>query len=144
LPTLAFAQLGQLIVFVHGRVAPSAQDWDLWLDQARQRAYRALLIGSLGGAPDARQRAQVANTTRVDGSARPRTALLTDSTVQRHVVTAFGWLLGDRQPMRAFGPDDVEAALTWLHVAVPSALVRTTRERLSAALDGAAGKQAAR
>src|SRR5688572_13707828 len=87
LPTLAFAQVGPLIVLLHGPVAPSAQDWELWLEHASRRAYGALLIGSAGGSPDARQRAQVANTRRADGSQRPRTAVLTDSALQRHLVT---------------------------------------------------------
>lgn len=134
LPTLAFAQLDQLIVFCHGPIPPAQADWDLWLTHARQRRYTALLIGTLGGDPDARQRAQVANTTRSDGIPRPRTALLTQSTAQRHLVTAFGWLLGDRQPMKAFTVDDVEGALVWLQVQNSPPLVRSTLARLKAAL----------
>jgi hypothetical protein len=145
LATLAFGQVEQLIVLCHARVAPSDADWDLWLTHARERRYTALLIWSLGGVPNARQRAQVASTTRSDSLARPRTVLLSDSLAQRHIVTAFGWLLGERQPMRAFAPDDVEAALAWLQVAPPVQHVRATLTRLSLALDaGAESKRASR
>jgi len=145
LPTLAFAQVEQLIVLCHARVTPAEDDWATWLEHASERPYSALLIASLGGAPNPRQRAQVASATRRDGAPRPRTALLSDSLAQRHLVTAFGWLLGERQPMKAFAPEDVEPALAWLRVAQPADRVRKLLTRLSMALDASTdGKRTTR
>jgi hypothetical protein len=99
------------MVFVHSEESPSNREWSTLMDAFRNatnlRRIRVLVF-TYGGAPNARQRAELND---VLGGVRPPVAVVTPSTLARAVCTAIGWF----QPrLRAFAPEELEAALDYL------------------------------
>ena len=70
--------------------------------------------------------------------------IIDDSAVVRNVITAFGWLLGGDQRIKAFPGNDVEEAVQWLGVSVDLGRVRATLERLRLSLWTAPAKKSSR
>lgn len=109
--TAGWRSLGNFLVFVHGKEAPSDVEWDelLALFRAVPDITRArVLVFTLGGAPDARQRAKLHQLL---GETKPPIAVLTPSALARAAGTAISWF---NPRLRVFDPDDVERALDHL------------------------------
>src|SRR5687768_13470248 len=88
--SMAFELVGDLLVMCIGKGDPPNRDWEQWVERCRRIDYRGTLIASAGGAPNSRQRARIAEVL-ADVARPPPLALLTDSAVLRHVMTAFSW-----------------------------------------------------
>ena len=98
---------------VGGSTAWSEQDWSAYAHALNEqlRPFRVsgavfiTLVFADEYGPNARQRSQIAELMR---GVTSKTAVLTNSTLPRYLVTAFGWL---GFPMRAYSPSAfVEAA----------------------------------
>jgi hypothetical protein len=134
LETLAFTAVGELLVLCHSKAHPSDAEWTTWVERERRREHKAILISTDGGAPNSRQRARVAESTPYASGRRPPVALLTDSAVARHVMTAFAWILGNSHSMRVFPRGDVADAVAWLGATSSLDHLRAAIERLHATL----------
>jgi hypothetical protein len=109
--TAACRQLGDYMVFVHSEQPPSNAEWSSLMDAFRNatnlRRIRVLVF-TYGGAPNARQRAELNDVLR---DVRPPVAVVTPSTLARAVCTAIGWF----QPrLRAFAPEELPNAFDYL------------------------------
>jgi hypothetical protein len=115
LPTLAFARAGDTLLLCYLRPqGPSDSDWEVWLDRLRIPDFDKLLVSSpVDAGPNSKQRRLVAEYWKASGRSMPRVARLTASPVARGAFTALSWLLSNL-PMRAFAPNDLVGALTWL------------------------------
>lgn len=110
-----------LIVALHTQQDPAADEWQVYLDlEARtfQRSgsstanMRNLVITD-GGAPNAKQRGQLAE---IYAGQSIKTAVITTvltNPVKRGIATAFGWI---NPAFKALPPDDWRAALKHLDV----------------------------
>jgi hypothetical protein len=88
-------------------------DWAASLDRLRIPDFDKLLVSSpVDAGPNSKQRRLVADYWKASGRSMPRVARLT-APVARGAFTALSWLLSNL-PMRAFAPDDIVGALTWL------------------------------
>jgi hypothetical protein len=134
LGTLAFAKVGDLIVLCHSSRDPSDAEWEQWLTREGRREHRALLISTDGGKPNSRQRARVKEATSYPDGQRPPVALLTDSAVARHVMTAFVWLFGESSRVKVFPRAGIVEAAAWLGADGSLAPLRAALQRLHAAL----------
>ena len=99
------------MVFVHSEQAPSNAEWSALMDAFRNatnlRRIRVLVF-TYGGAPNARQRAELNEVLR---DVRPPVAIVTPSTLARAVCTALSWF----QPrLRGFSPEEIESAFDYL------------------------------
>lgn len=116
----------ELFVLDHGIANPSDAEWNGFIEDVRPLIARTrpkLLIRSQGGAPDASQRARVAEAYGVED---PDLALLSDSPFAHALVTAFRWL-GLAKRTRVFRYDETDAALDFLAL---TGQVRAEADRL--------------
>lgn len=134
LETIAFAAVDDLLVLCHSHAHPSDSEWDTWLETERQRKHRALLVVTQGGAPNARQRARVAEVLGEMAGPNPPVALVTDSGLNRLLMSAFTWLLGHHHRMKAFAPNAVSEAVEWTGAKAPPERVNAVIERLQTSL----------
>jgi hypothetical protein len=113
--TVTCQLVGETIVLVHSDKAPSPAGWNEYLDLVEQsrEQMRCTLVHSIGGAPDAKQRADLKVVYQRSFSKEPPVAVLTTNAFARGVVTTLGWFYGN---IRAFSPFELEAALRWLAV----------------------------
>jgi len=133
LKTMAFTRVGDLLVLCHSSASPSDQEWNSWLERTRGNQHRGMLALTEGGSPNSAQRARVAEIV-LTQEQPPPFVLLTDSTVMRSVMTAFLWLIGSKQPMKALAPSALDEALTWMGVTVSPDRVHAAIARLQLAL----------
>ena len=136
LRSMAFELVDDLLVMCLGNTEPSNRDWEQWAERCRRMEHRAILITTAGASPNSRQRARIAEVME-DVERPPPVALLTDSAVVRHVMTAFSWLLGRKQAIKAFPPTAVLEALQWLGVQLPPARAQEALTRLRSGLASA-------
>jgi hypothetical protein len=136
LRSLAFELVGDLLVMCLGSGDPSNRDWEQWAERCRKLEHRGILITTAGGAPNSRQRARIAEVM-ADVERPPPVALLTDSAVIRHVMTAFSWLLGRKQAIKALPPSATLEAIQWLNVSAPLTRVQEALVRLQSAVANA-------
>jgi hypothetical protein len=134
LDTIAFMFLNDLLILYYSEKNPTDPEWDAWIACVKQRAHSAMLIWSDGGAPNPSQRARLVDGTDAGPAPRPPLALLTDSALVRGMMTAFAWLRGRHQPMKAFPQRELDQALAWLGVSFPSGRVQAELMRLSVTL----------
>ena len=102
---------GNFIVFVHGSLAPSADEWQKLIGLFRTHPNLSLLrtlVFTEGGAPNAAQRADLAA---VIGSVKMPVSVITDSIIARGAGTALSWL---NPALRLFAPKDFDDALDHL------------------------------
>jgi hypothetical protein len=109
--TAVCRSFGDYMVFVHSEQSPSNTEWSSLMDAFRSatnlRRIRVLVF-TYGGAPNARQRAELND---VLGDVRPLVAVVTPSTLARAVCTAIGWF----QPrLRSYAPEELESAFNYL------------------------------
>lgn len=131
LKTMAFTLVGDLLLAYHGSAAPTDAEWNQWIEHNARAVHRGTLALTEGGSPNSAQRGRIADVVR--GQTQPF-ALMTDSAVIRSVLTAFSWLLGSGQAMKAFASADLEGALKWLKVEVQPERVHLAVARLRQAL----------
>jgi hypothetical protein len=141
LESIAFTGVEGLLVLCHSSASPSDEEWDAWIARESRGDHRGILISTEGGAPNSRQRSRVADKTGNRGSVRPPVALLTDSAIIRSVMTAFAWILGKDQPMKAFPRTALDEAVAWLGADVRPAPVRAAVSRLQVALSRAPSRR---
>lgn len=102
-----------LFVALHGREAPTDEEWDVYARQLREifdsgegdRMFACNV--TLGGAPNAAQRRRI--NMLIPTTIKPRGIVLTDSSIARGAITAIMWLTGAQ--LVAFPPDDYQKAL---------------------------------
>jgi hypothetical protein len=96
--------VGRVAVAFHDEQNPTDAEWNAWISlytalHAAHGDETRALVRTLGGAPNAAQRASLGNAL---GRKGQPSAVLTSSTLTRGVVTAISWL---GIPVRAFKPD---------------------------------------
>lgn len=124
-----------LFLLVHSRCAPSEQDWSRVIERSWQPFARALRARGVrprclvwtpsGDGPDAKQRRII---DAVNREVQPSVAVVSASRFARGIVTAISWL--GHTEIRAFEPDELEAALAFLgvgsqHLSTVHAALRT-------------------
>jgi hypothetical protein len=105
--SMAMCDFDRLLVAVHGATTPADAEWANWLALCRARAgkeLRALVESHGSGGPNAKQRRGLGDALRGQDNLA---AILTNSVVERGVITAIAWL-GVR--VRAFTLDQHEQA----------------------------------
>ena len=106
-----YAILGDLLIVVHAPINPDPGEWRALMEASRANAHRygrcLVLAGSV--TLTAGQRAELADLVNAKGF---RVAVLIDSAVTRGMVTALGWVTGNKY--RAFGPRAIDDALGWI------------------------------
>lgn len=137
LKTLAYVRLDDLLVMHLSRSTPSEEDWSEWIARSLKVDYRGILIATAGGAPNSAQRARLADAVNKLPERLPPTVLLTDSALMRSVMTAFSWLFGREQRMKALPPAALAEALRWMEIEVPLERVQSALQRISGGLAGA-------
>jgi hypothetical protein len=136
-PSVGAATVEGILICVHGEEEPNDVDWAVFLNElrARGRVAEGVLVHSLGGGPNARQREAARVVWREalgSEGAVPDHAVLTASALVRGIVTVAAWFF-PRTP-RSFAPHEVEAALNHLRVegSARRAAVKVELERLKA------------
>jgi hypothetical protein len=136
-PSVGAATVEGILICVHGEEEPSDADWAVFLNEtrARGRVAEGILVHSLGGGPNARQReaARVLWREVLGSDAKiPDMAVLTASALVRGIVTVAAWFF-PRTP-RSFAPHEVDAALNHLRIegSARRAAVKVELERLKA------------
>jgi hypothetical protein len=121
--TLAMRMVGNVVVCVHGSLAPLQTEWNAILDLYRTHpnvSSLRTLVYTEGAAPSAAQRADLSSTL---GKVKMPTAVMTSSTISRAAGTALSWL---NPGFRVFSATDFEGAFT--HLGASSAERRQLRE----------------
>ena len=117
-PTMRFDHTSSgIFLLVHSLEAPSADEWKahvVAMEQGIER-IRGVMVVSGGGSsvPNAGQRQMVASMF-ARQSRHPKVAVLTVSAVERHVITAFSWIM--RNPIRGFAASQAAEAFDYLEV----------------------------
>jgi hypothetical protein len=143
LKTMAFTLVGDVLLVCHSAAPPSDAEWNQWVQRGAKNEHRGSLAITAGGAPNSAQRARTAQVV-ASIEQPPPFVLLTDSTLMRSVMTAFTWLLGGKQRMKALAPSELEEALSWMGVGVRPERVREAIARLQAGLARSPQPRAAR
>jgi len=139
-PTLLYTMLDRVLVCAAGHVDLADDEWSTMvgaMDASGRSSMDALIVTDANG-PNASQRALL---LALPFAKRLRVACVTRSGLVRGMVTALAWAC---MPIRAFSPDDVDDAATWLDLAGAEKLdafrqLATLRARLAgaASLDAA-------
>ena len=120
---MACSYVDGVFLEAHDHSPPSDEEWDALLEKLPRFAEEARRTGSLprgalivsdGGAPNPRQRKELARVTWATGLAGLPKAVVTSSALVRGVVTALNWLGSET---RAFAPHELPHALE--HLGVP-------------------------
>ena len=122
---LAWSWVENFYVGVHTANTPFTQEWEAMISEINARKFSGSLIYTEGGAPSALQRKQLRDTI---GQTPMNTAVLTNSSIARTAITALNLFM--RNPVRAFPPNDLEAALQY--VQAPPRLWPTMKQELYA------------
>lgn len=119
-------------VGVHTATAPSADAWTMHCAEIERRRNetRGVLVYTLGGGPDSKQREQLRNA--LHGLQAPPTAIMTASPLVRGIVTGLNWFFHDPR-IAAFPHVDFDNALRYLskNGAVPAAQLREVMVQLA-------------
>jgi hypothetical protein len=134
LSTRAFTTLGDLLLVCTRGAEPPAVDFEVWMDRLRRPDFTKLLIYSEGGTPSPKQRARITEYWKSSGRTPPQTVMLTNSLMERGVLTAIGWLLGG-SGIKCLPLAEVEQALIWLGYTGSVAEVSLTIRSLRASLE---------
>jgi hypothetical protein len=134
LSTRAFTSLGDLLLVCTRGAEPPAADFEVWMDRLRKPDFDKMLIYSEGGTPSPMQRARIAEFWKSSGRTPPKAVMLTNSLVERGVLTAIGWLLGG-DGIKCLPLAAVEPALIWLGYTGSVAEVSSTIRSLQASLE---------
>lgn len=128
-----FACAGEsgIVVIVHGKKEPTDTEWDDYIDLIRGDEAQAVLgqlVYSLGGGPNAKQRARALGESRKPTPEEiPPCAVMTSSAAVRAIILIFSWVYPNRY--KRFAPDDLEGAAKFMKV--PPATVPALRATLA-------------
>ena len=110
-PTISFAAQGGVVVFVN-RETPSDAEWAAYQNaiesEGQLHGLVRILVVTESGPPSPKQRQQAGELA---ARIKCRTAVVTDSVVQRTVVTVFSWFAID---IKAFSSARMHDALSFL------------------------------
>ncbi|NVB37537.1 STAS/SEC14 domain-containing protein [Pseudenhygromyxa sp. WMMC2535] len=111
--TFLYEVSGKAHIAVHGKVPPSDEEWQAYLDHIVNHVseIRGVLVSTLGGGPSTAQRRAATEHWNRYGST-PKMAIMTVSPIVRGMVKALSWFLGTN--LRAFALDDYENARKYL------------------------------
>lgn len=134
---MACTVIGDVLVAVHGKDAPSDQDWSAYLNLAKAMLEYTdqprVLVYSLGGSPSTTQRRELHEIN--EGSAS-RVAVMVDSRMARGAVTALSWF---NPSIKAFDLRQIDLAMAHLELRENQLdVVRSALDRLRAAREAAA------
>lgn len=109
---MVFKLIGNCLLMVHNADPPTQEDADAFLRMLKAHDVTRLrsLVLTEGGAPTAAQRKQFNEL--LDGR-NHLTAVVTDRTMVRGIVTAFSWF---NPKIKAFPPESMEDALRYLEI----------------------------
>jgi hypothetical protein len=105
-----------MMLLVHGNASePSDPEWGQFLQAqaAVLNDIKGVLVYSLSFGPNASQRARL-NKLWSDVGVNPKIAVMTNSRINRGIVTAFTWLIGNR--IQAFAPERYQDACNFLEL----------------------------
>jgi hypothetical protein len=120
---LAFGFVSPCFILVQGRNDPTDAEWDRYLEflqdklQSRRIAPRTVVY-SQGGGLTPKQRKRL-NEISAPYAADLKVAVVTKSAMTRSIVTALSWFV---KGYRAFSPDDLDAALSFLDLGEATAV----------------------
>jgi hypothetical protein len=109
--SLMFTILGDTLLVVHGPMDPEPEEWRELMAASRSTAqsYRRCLVLAGGVTLKAKQRSELADLVNTNGC---RVAVLIDSAIARGMVTALGWVTGNKY--RAFAMGAIDDAMAYL------------------------------
>lgn len=111
---MLFERVRDLVIVTHGPEHPSVPEWNaytryLHVAQRSDKPLTGILVTTLGGSPDPKQRAAVLEAI----TPHPViTCVCTNSVLARGVLTAMSWL--GKHPMHAFRLAEIDRALETL------------------------------
>jgi hypothetical protein len=114
-PTLLYRSIGSLVLLVHAAVPPAADEWTEYVSaleavgRNHPEQVTLLVIGESSG-PSAAQREEL----KMRAPRNIRTAVVTNSTIARTIVTILGWVTPSIQ---AFLPANIDGAFD--HLSTP-------------------------
>lgn len=104
LRTIAFTVCDETtLILVHGRSAPSNEDWACWVEQIESTRtlhhnLGALIVTPHGAGPNAAQRKRVTDALASQAHA---VAVMSDHRATRVIITAFSWFNSEVKSYRA-------------------------------------------
>lgn len=107
---MKFVPVGSTLVVVHDATTPSTEDWQSFLDYLHGddgRGLTRIFVETRGGGPDLKQRGAYNHLIKRNNRVI-KVAVLSDATVIRALVTAFGLIKGN--DMRMFAMTDQAGA----------------------------------
>jgi hypothetical protein len=112
--TMLYQRVRDLAIVTHSAEDPSAAEWSaytryLHVAQRSDRPLTGILVTTLGGSPNAKQRAAVLEAITPHPVV---TCVCTNSVLARGVLTAMSWL--GKHPMHAFRLLEIDRALSIL------------------------------
>ena len=112
--TMLYQRIRDLLIVTHGAENPSPSEWDTYTRQLHvaQRSdapLSGILVTTLGGSPNPKQRAAVLEAITPHAVV---TCVCTNSLLARGVLTAMSWL--GKHPMHAFRLAEIDRALETL------------------------------
>jgi hypothetical protein len=137
--------IDSVAVLVHDAHTPGDAEWTSWVNAYRTAAskLRAVLVYSLGGGPNGKQRSEL---TAVFGELAqiPPAYILTSSVAARGIVTALAWFLPPNQQMKAYPPEDLDKILAQLKLsdATRAEIKRTIQAHVEALQKPASSRHA--
>ncbi len=126
---LAFDEMGDCLVLVHGPRAPSDEEWRSWISFVLQHgpdtSSRVVLVVTHGGAPSGEQRELLRSVMPSKGGG-PLTAVLTDAPVGRALADNMGRF---QRRLQHFPCNQGNAAMEFLQIPIAQrlALLGATR-----------------
>jgi hypothetical protein len=112
-PHMLRSRIDAVEVIVHDTQTPGDAEWSAWVSEYRTTGHelRALLVYSLGGGPNGKQRSEL-TALFPELQKVPLAYIVTSSVVMRGIVTAVSWFLPPSLRAKTYGIDDLERALT--------------------------------
>jgi hypothetical protein len=96
------------MLLVHAPEPPTDAEWDAYVDVLMAQPFDGLVVWTDGVGPNAGQRKRLLARL---GTREQLTAVITSSILARGIVTALSWV---NVPIRAFSPNDVDAAIEFI------------------------------
>lgn len=131
MPNMVCKVVGKLAIAVNNTKPPTEEDWWKLIDEMKKLDIEETCFMALteGGAPNAAQR-RLLNEV-LQGKSRP-TAIVSQSSLVRGVVTALGWF---NSRIKVYSPTELDEALRWLGLSqveayMARAEIRTLRAKL--------------
>lgn len=128
--TMACDEVHGVIVVVHGKQQPADEEWNAFVDLCAKHLNGRCLVDADAG-PTPAQRSKLNERTKAGPL---QTAVCSDSSIVRGLVTAFSWF---NPKIKAFSKTDIDGALRHLDVpTTASGTVLTQLKKMRASLSG--------